>query len=115
MQARGVGFQPLPFDQPAELGEREPVLIGASGSQARVKWLADRAEQPGPQDAHSTLTVQVVSVSDPKMRAEIEFRGAGGAGFADLPIEPGRRTTYRLTFSATGTYRWCSVLIETLE
>jgi hypothetical protein len=41
------------------------------------------------------------------MRADVEFRGAGGAGFADLPITPGERTTY--------TYRWCSVLVEVRE
>jgi hypothetical protein len=115
--AGGTGFLPVPFERLANLhGDGfSPQLISATGSQARVKWLADRAEEPGSQDADSTLTVHVVSRSDPSMRADIEFRGAGGAGFADLPIMIGQRNLYRLSFSANGTYRWCSVLIEVRE
>ena len=106
VSAGGAGFLPLPFEHPAERPQHGPQLIGTTGSEARVKWIAD------PQDARSTLVVHVVDVTDPTDRADIVFRGAGGAGSADLPIEAGKRTVYKLTFGATGTYRRCSVLIE---
>ena len=112
MSAGGAGFLPLPFEHPAERPQHGPQLIGATGSEARVKWIAERAGSAGPQDARSTLVVHVVDVTDPTDRADIVFRGAGGAGSADLPIEAGKRTVYKLTFGATGTYRRCSVLIE---
>jgi len=112
VSAGGVGFQPVPFKHPASAGTGGSKLVGATGSEARVKWIADRAAIANPEDSRSTLSVRVVDVTDPTARADIVVHGAGGAGFADLPIEPGKRTIYRLTWTAVGTYRWCSAVIE---
>jgi hypothetical protein len=112
VSAGGAEFQPVPFKHPATLRPGGSTLVGTTGSEARVKWVADRAEVTGPHDARSALVVHVVDVTDPTDRADVAFRGAGGSGSADLPIEAGKRTVFRLTWTAVGTYRRCSVLIE---
>jgi hypothetical protein len=112
VSAGGAGFQPATFKHAAAQRPGGSTLVGATGSEARVKWIADRAEVPGLQDARSRMTIHVVDVTDPGARADIVFRGAGGSGRADLPIEAGKRTVYRLSWTAVGTYRRCSALIE---
>ena len=112
MSAGGASFQPVPFKHPAARRAGGSTLVVTTGSEARVKWVADRAEAPGSRDARSSIAIHVVDVTDPAARADIEFRGAGGAGSADLPIEAGKRSVYRLSWTAVGTYRRCSVLIE---
>ena len=112
VSAGGAGFQPAPFRHRATQRPGGSTLVGTTGSEARVKWIADRAEVAGLQDARSRISIHVVDVTDPANRADIVFRGAGGSGSADLPIEAGKRTVYRLSWTAVGTYRRCSVLIE---
>lgn len=111
VSAGEAGFEPVPFDQ-SVARQHSPQLIAATGSEARVKWLAGRAVVAGPEDARSTLDLHVVDVTDARNRADVVFRGAGGSGTADLPIEAGKRTVYKLAFGARGTYRRCLVLIE---
>ena len=108
-------FLPTPVAGPAGAHDAGPTLVAATGARARVKWLADRAGVARPRDASSTFTLHVVDLTDPHARADVRFRGAAGAGTVDLPIEPGKRTLYRLSYEATGTYRRCSVLIEVHE
>jgi hypothetical protein len=110
--AGGAEFQPAPFKYAVAQRTGGSTLVAATGSQARVKWIADRAGMAGSQDARSRISLRVVDVTDPSARADVAFRGAGGAGSADLPIEAGKRSVYRLTWTAVGTYRRCSVLIE---
>jgi hypothetical protein len=112
VSAGGASFEPVPFKHPAAQRPGGSTLVGTTGSEARVKWVADRADVPGSQDARSRITIHVVDVTDPTARADIDFRGAGGAGSADLPIEAGKRSVYRLSWTATGTYSRCSILIE---
>ncbi len=112
VSAGGASFQPVPFKHPATQRGGGSTLVGATGSEARVKWVAERTEASGSSDARSRIAVHVVDVTDPAARADIEFRGAGGAGSADLPIEAGKRSVFRLSWTSVGTYRRCSVLIE---
>jgi hypothetical protein len=112
VSAGGSHFQPVPFKHPAAQRTGGSTLVATTGSEARVKWVADRAGSAGPQDARSTLAVHVADVTDPTARADVTFRGAGGSGSADLPIEAGKRSVYRLSWTAVGTYRRCAVLIE---
>jgi hypothetical protein len=112
VSAGGAEFQPEPFKHAAAQRPGGSTLVGTTGSEARVKWLAERAAVPGLQDAWSRITIHVVDVTDPTARADIAFRGAGGGGSADLPIQAGKRSVYRLSWTAVGTYRRCSVLIE---
>jgi hypothetical protein len=112
VSAGGTVFRPVPIKHAASASAGGSTLVGTTGSEARVKWIADRAEVPGSQDARSRITIHVVDVTDPTARADVVFRGAGGAGSADLPIESGKRSVYRLSWTAAGTYRRCSVLIE---
>jgi hypothetical protein len=110
--AGGADFRPAPFGRTSLVEPGGATLVAATGEQARVKWLAERAAVATRRDARSALTVRVVDVTDPSARAVVRFQGAGGAGSADLPIDPGKRTVYRITWSATGSYRRCAVLIE---
>jgi hypothetical protein len=112
VSAGGAVFRPALFKQAAAQRPGGSTLVVTTGSEARVKWIADRAEAPGFQDARSRITIHVVDVTDPSARADVVFRGAGGSGSADLPIEAGKRSVYRLSWSAVGTYQRCSVLIE---
>lgn len=97
-------------------GTLGPMLVGVSGSAARLKWLAD-ASQEGVSlgAADSTLSVTLVDPETGARVATVRFRGAGGSGSVDLPLSDGERTFYKLAFRAQGAYRWCSLLFETRE
>jgi hypothetical protein len=110
--AGGADFRPVPFGRTSLVEPGGSTLVAATGGQARVKWLAERAAVATRRDVRSSVTVRVVDVTDPSASAVVRFRGAGGAGSADLTIDPGKRTVYRITWSATGSYRRCAVLIE---
>jgi hypothetical protein len=112
VSAGGAVFKAAPFKHPAGLRTGGSTLVGTTGSEARVKWVAERAGIAGSHDARSALVIHVIDVTDPTARVDVSFRGAGGAGSADLPIHAGKRTVYRLSWTAVGTYRRCSVLIE---
>jgi hypothetical protein len=112
VSAGGAVFRPLPFKHPAAPRPGGSTLVGATGSEARVKWTAVRAEIPGLRDARSRIVIHAVDITEPTARADVAFRGAGGVGSADLPIEAGKRSVYRLSWTAVGTYSRCAVLIE---
>ena len=112
VSAGGATFGAEPPSATAGRRAGGSTLIAATGSEARVKWVAAGAVTPGTRDARSRLTVRVTDVTDPAARSDVVFRGASGAGSAVLPIEAGKRTVYRVSWKAVGTYRRCAVLIE---
>lgn len=105
---QGYGFLP---------GTRHgPLLVGVGGSAARLKWLADTSKQGASLDAaDSTLAVTLVDPATGAIAAAVRFRGAGGSGYVDLPLGDAERTSYKVTFRAQGSYRWCELLFETRE
>jgi hypothetical protein len=89
-------------------------LVGVSAAHARLKWQAAAADVNGLQgaDSPSSLTVLVVDTANSRVCASVHFKGTAGSGSIELPVRRGQRTTFSVTFKASGTYRQCSWLIE---